>query len=126
MDERDDDFKELAGRTKAAFEREVEALDVATRQRLAAARRTALEQLDAPARLTPAWVPVGAAAAVAVVAVGVALSLRGPQPAVNQGRDGATELELLLGEDDPALYAEDPEFYAWVEEQTAEGNGDAG
>jgi len=124
MDERDErdlddeQIEALTRRTRAALDREVEALDADTQRRLRLARHAALETLEAPVRA--GWMPVGAAAAVAVAAVGVALTLRGPAAGPVPARDGATEVELLLGEDDLALYAEDPEFYAWVEEQTVE------
>lgn len=132
---------ELARRAREAFEREAEALDAATRQRLGAARRAAIEELEArlagaARRSAPAWLPAGAAAAVAVAAVGVALTVRGPQPAPvgapgGDAAEPATEMELLLGEDDLGMFAEDPEFVAWAVEEGAaaaapEGADDAG
>ena len=122
MDERDDDHDardtDLIRRTQDAFGREAEVLDAATRATLTAARRAALAELDGSVRGTASrWIPLGATAAVAIVAVGIALALRGPQsqPAVAVVDDPrATEVELLLGDDDPALYSEDPEFYDWA------------
>jgi hypothetical protein len=131
---------ELAQRARAAFEREAEALDAATRRRLAAARRAALDELEVRGarHAAPDWMPVGAAA-VAVAAVGVALTVRGPQP--TPGADGVaagvaiseptSEMELLLGEEDLGMFAEDPEFVAWAVAQDAgvvapEGSDDAG
>lgn len=116
----DDHDESLIARARAAVDREVEGLDAATRARLSAARRTALAELEARrGGFAPGWAPVGVAAAVAVVAVGVTLSMRAPLPAA--GVEPATEFELLLTNDDLALYDEELEFYAWLEEQ-----GDAG
>ena len=135
---------ELMRRAKAAFDAEAASLDATTRGRLAAARRAALAELEAPVRrATPAWLPVGAAAAVAIAAVGVALTLRAPQPASPGSAPGSgvvaatmpgsivalaaepvTEVELLLGDDELALYAEDPEFVSWAVAET--GADDAG
>lgn len=111
---------ELIGRAGDAFTRDAEALDEITRQRLSAARRLALDELETPTRSRAfAWAPVGAAAVVAIAAVGVALVLRTPSappaPGADDGR--TTEMELLLGDDDPALYDEEPDFYAWAAEQ---------
>lgn len=136
---------ELLRRAKTAFDAEAEALDAATRQRLAAARRAALAELEARGsrRLAPGWMPVGAAAAVAVAAVGVALTVRGPQPgaiapgaspasaAAGDARGGepASEMELLLGEDALGMFDEDPEFVAWAVEAAGApvaGSDDAG
>ena len=129
----------LMRRAKAAFDAEASALDATTRGRLAAARRAALAELEAPERrATPAWLPVGAAATVAIVAVGVALSLRTPPPAADRSvvaatmpgsivalaAEPVTEVELLLGEDELTLYAEDPEFVSWAVAET--GADDAG
>jgi hypothetical protein len=81
---------------------------------------------------------------VAVAAVGVALTVRGPQGVVRDaavapvagaasneglvaglGAEPASEMELLLGEDDLALYAEDPEFISWAAAETgAAGEAD--
>jgi negative regulator of sigma E activity len=134
----------LMHRAKAAFDAEAAALDATTRGRLAAARRAALAELEVPARrATPAWLPVGAAATVAIAAVGVALSLRAPPPAapgaaadrsviaatmpgsiVALAAEPVSEVELLLGEDELTLYAEDPEFVSWAVAET--GADDAG
>jgi len=113
----------LARRAGEAFAREADALDEPTRARLAGARRAALDQLDhAPAGATLGWAPVGAAAAVALVAVGVAYQMR-PATPVGDGADAlaeqrALEVELLLDEDELGLYAEDADFYAWAAEAT--------
>ena len=110
---------ELIARAQREVDREVEGLDAATRTRLNAARRAALAELDAPRHgFAQAWIPVGAAAAVAVIAVGVALD-RGP--AAPQPAEPATEIEVLLAEEELALYEEELEFYAWLDEQADAG-----
>lgn len=123
----------LIARAQAAVEREVEGLDAETRARLSAARRAALAELDAPGRgaasgWRPGWVPVGAAAAVAVIAVGVAFSARTPAPeaAFKAALEPATELEVLLADEDLALYDEELEFYDWLDEQALAEPADAG
>jgi hypothetical protein len=114
------DDEELIARAQREVDREVEGLDAATRAKLNAARRAALAELEAPRRgFAHAWVPVGAAAAVAVIAVGVALDRPGPAPEV--AAEPATELEVLLADDELALYEEELEFYAWLDEQANAG-----
>ena len=113
------DDEELIARAQLEVEREVEGLDAATRARLNAARRSALAELDAPRRgVAFGWAPVSAAAAVAVIAVGVALN-RGP--ATVEVAEPATEIEVLLADEELALYDEDLEFYAWLDEQADAG-----
>jgi len=127
----------LARRARAAFAQEAEALDPATTRRLRTARHAALAALEAPARRAhPSWLPVGAAATVAALAVGVALMVRGPAAApravaatmpgsiVALAAEPVTEVELLLGDEELALYAEDPEFIEWAVAET--GVDDAG
>lgn len=128
---------ELMRRAKAAFDAEAGSLDAATRGRLATARRAAVAEIGSPARRTlPGWMPAGAAAAVAALAVVVALTPR--EPAAEPGvvaatlpgsivalaAEPVTEVELLLGEDELTLYAEDPEFVEWAVAET--GGDDAG
>ena len=119
--------EELIERARAAVDREVEGLDAATRTRLSAARRTALAELEGPGRrFAPGWAPVGAAAAIAAIAIGMALSARSPVLAPEVAGAPGAELEALLSEDDPALYDEDIEFYAWLDEQALAERPDAG
>lgn len=127
----------LIAQAQAAVDREVEGLDAATRAKLSAARRNALAELEASGRgalpgWRPGWVPVGAAAAVAVIAVGVALTVSAP-PTVGSGRgptpaaaEPATEIEALLADEDLALFDEELEFYAWLEEEALDEQADAG
>jgi len=123
-----DQERALIERTKQALDRELEALDTATRVRLTAARRAALGRLEEAqgeergARL--GWLPTAAAVGVVVIAVGVALAPR-PAPVAGDDEPGA-EVELLLAEDELAFYEQDPEFYAWLDEQLPAGAGDAG
>lgn len=147
-DERDqesgqDGDARLMQRARAAFDAEAAALDSTTQRRLSVARRAALAGLEAPQRGAFAqWAPLGAAAAVAVIAVGVTLSLRAPHgvsrgvpqgaapvavviaPIANAATAPVAEMELLLGDDELALYDEDPEFYDWAAAEA--GADDAG
>jgi hypothetical protein len=107
---------ELIEHARRKVDAELEGMDKVTRLKLAATRRAALDQLAEPARgMQPGWLPVGAAAAVALVAVGVALGLRTPAP--DAAAEAPSELEVMLGDDDPALYDDELEFYAWLDEQ---------
>ena len=118
------DDEELIARAQAQVDREVEGLDVATRARLSAARRTALAELEAPTwGFGAGLVPIGAAAAVAVIAVGVALSPGAPAP---DAAAPATEIEVLLADEDLALFDEELEFYGWLDEQGLDETLDAG
>lgn len=102
-----------------------EELDAATRSRLNRSRQAALAEYD-HARQRPAWLAGGwrtavAAAAVAVVAVGLwtgrsgpvspdggAASVEAPRP------EQAADLDVVLAEESPEL-VEDLDFYDWIE-----------
>jgi hypothetical protein len=111
----DRDFEE---RTKLLFDESVAALDGETRSKLTQARYRALQELE-PGRQSSwgrSWLPAGAAAAVAVLAVTL---WQGQVEQVDEaGFDVAavTDLEILLGEEELDMI-EELEFYAWLEEQ---------
>lgn len=102
-----------------AFESGLEGLDVPTRARLAQARARALDAYDA--RSARSRNPLGIAVPVGVLAAAAlaAWIVSGPTASDRDAPLGvadASDLEMLLGEEDLELY-EDLEFYAWLEEQ---------
>jgi len=99
-------------RTQEVLEESVARLDGRTRSRLTQARHAALAQLEQPARhWWRSYVPAGAAAAVAVLAV-VMWSNPADSPAASPGED----MELLADSDAPDFVDEgdDLEFYEWA------------
>ena len=111
-------------RTREVLEESTSRLDGRTLSRLTQARHAALEQVRRPVR--PRWwafVPAGAAAAVAVLAVvmwtgqpgipqGTPATAHNPAPIVTPFDD----LEMLTDADAPEFVAdgEDLEFYEWA------------
>ena len=127
MSERDDE-RAFEARTKATFERSVDALDAATRSRLTRARVRALEAPERRRFGGARWlVPAGAAAA-AAVAAWLVLVPRPVDPERPLQAADFGDLELVLAEEDLELI-EELDFYAWLEEQpefNAGGNGAIG
>ena len=116
-DNRSDDafVKEIA----AMLQESAENIDAASRSRLNRARQAALAELDGGARSYGArwWLPAGATALAAVLAVNMWLG-RGsdvmPGPAAPVTADVA-DFELLLDEENLEML-EDLEFFAWLSE----------
>src|SRR5688500_9666467 len=104
-------------RTREVLDESVSRLDGRTQSRLTQARHAALDRLGKPAR--PRWhafVPAGAAAAVAVLAV-VVWTGPGPQQPVAAGNGNAFEdIDLLADGEAPDFVddAADLEFYEWA------------
>jgi len=100
-------------RTQEVLEESTSRLDGRTRSRLTQARHAALAQLEQPARYWwRSYVPAGAAAGVAVLAV-VMWSGPGTQsPTANPVED----MELLADSDAPDFVddGDDLEFYEWA------------
>ena len=100
-------------RTREVLDESAGRLDGRTRSRLTQARHAALAQLEKPARhWWRSYVPAGAAAAVAVLAV-IMWSPNPPdQPLTGPGDD----MELLADADAPDFVndGEDLEFYEWA------------
>jgi negative regulator of sigma E activity len=99
-------------RTREALDESAGRLDGRTRSRLTQARHAALAQLEHPQRhWWRSFVPAGAAAAVAVLAV-VIWSGSPEQPMASPGDD----MELLADADAPDFVndGEDLEFYEWA------------
>jgi ferric-dicitrate binding protein FerR (iron transport regulator) len=103
-------------RTQEVLEESVGRLDGRTRSRLTQARHAALAQLEQPARhWWRSYVPAGAAAAVAVLAV-VMWSGPGIDRQQAASASAADDLELLADADAPDFVddGEDLEFYEWA------------
>ena len=99
-------------RTREVLDESAGRLDGRTRSRLTQARHAALAQLEQPVRhWWRGFVPAGAAAAVAVLAV----VMRSPNPP-GEPTAPVDDMELLADADAPDFVddAEDPEFYEWA------------
>ena len=98
-------------RTQEVLEESTARLDGRTQSRLTQARHAALAQLENPARnWWRSYVPAGAAAAVAVLAVVI---WSGPTPPV---ASPVEDMEILADAEAPDFVedAEDLEFYEWA------------
>jgi len=108
----------MESRARELFDESVEALDGRTRSRLTQARHAALAELGRRRVPAGAWLPAGALAAAAVLAValwsGPGAEVRPPPVFAAAPAD----IELLTVADDLDMLGEDAEFYAW-----AAGNG---
>jgi len=114
------DHDALERRSRELLLASVEAVDGRTRSRLNQARHAALAALAANAgtrsfRVPGRWLPAGALAAAAVLAVAVWVA----QPPANPGLQladtiAAEDGEILASSDGPELYAEDADFYEWA------------
>ena len=114
--------KDLEQRAKRAFDASVTAVDAATRSRLTQARYRALAELRSRRSFwRTALAPVGAAAALAVVAWLVVWQTPPTAGVVQEASLG--DLEILLGEEDLEMLDEELEFYGWLEEQPEFANG---
>ena len=112
------DSSEFEKRTREVLEESAGRLDGRTRSRLTQARHAALAELAQPARnWWRSYVPAGAAAAVAVLAV-VMWSGRGIEnpTVVVSGASPVEDMELLADADalDFVDDGEDLEFYEWA------------
>ena len=114
-------MRDVETRARQLFDDSVERIDGATRSRLTRARHAALAELERPGVRAGSWLPAGALAAAAVLAVALWI---GPGPA---GRSPpvfasvpADDFELLAVGEDLDMLGEDAEFYAWA---TTAGNG---
>lgn len=106
---------EFEKRTQEVLEESAGRLDGRTRSRLTQARHAALAQLENPARnWWRSYVPAGAAAAVAVLAVVMWLGPADRLPVA--GASPVEDMELLADADAPDFVddGEDLEFYEWA------------
>ena len=119
---------ETERRARELFDASVESLDAGTRSRLNRARQLALREA-APVRRSPwrGWVPLAAAASVAMLAVALwRLPGEGGGPAASGGEavPAAEVVEMLADGEEFDPVTEDPEFYAWLEQRgLAQTNG---
>jgi len=111
------DNHEFEARARAAFDASVAGIDGPTCSKLTQARHRALAEVAARPRLRAGWVPVGAVAAAAVLAVALSVG-RGPMAPPGAAPMLAAApgevFDLLAVADDLDLLAEDLEFYAWA------------
>jgi negative regulator of sigma E activity len=104
-------------RTQEILEESAGRLDGHTRSRLTQARHAALEQLAQPARhWWRSYVPAGAAAAVAVLAVVIWSGPLSDNTRAAQVASPVEDIELLADADAPDFVddGEDLEFYEWA------------
>ena len=116
--------KDIERVSREAFEDSVASLDGATRSRLARARELALAEARRGYRPSlSTWLPVGAAAAAAVMAVAL-WSGGEPAPQSNEPELAALDqFDIVAAGDDLDMMDEDPTFYAWAADEIA---GDVG
>ncbi len=111
MTQQTDEFER---QVRALLDADADALDAATRDRLAAARERALAQAGRAGGSRKGW----AWGLAASLLLGVALGL-----ALRQGEEAAPALEdlaLLSASEEPEFY-EELDFYAWLAEQAEQG-----
>jgi negative regulator of sigma E activity len=105
-------------RTREVLEESTTRLDGRTRSRLTQARHAALEQLETPARRWwRSYVPAGAAAAVAVLAVTLYVQPgRVVETRVASNPSAVEDLDILADADAPDFTedSDDVEFYEWA------------
>lgn len=97
----------------------VAALDPAVRERLARARQQALAEGQAtvnvrPFRVPGAWLPVGAFALAAGLALAVWVSRPAPVAPPTAEAAAVEDVELLAAGEEPDFYAEEAAFYEWA------------
>jgi anti-sigma-K factor RskA len=121
MTERMQDFER---RTRQAFEESVASLDGQTRSRLSQARELALAEARRGYRPSlSTWVPVGAAAAAAVVAIALWSGGETRPDSTEPTLAVLEEFDIVTAGDDLEMLDEDPDFYAWATEEQSDGVG---
>jgi len=114
-----DNNDRFESRVRAVFDEGVGRIDGHTRSRLTQARFAAVAELGKPTLWRSGWMPAGAVAAVAALAVALWLQPGGvgeAPPATSGVTALADDFELLVVGEDLDLLNEDLEFYAWVAE----------
>jgi hypothetical protein len=123
---------ELERHSRALLLASTDALDARLRSRLTQARHAALAALEEPASTRPfripgGWLPTGALAAAAVLAVAVWIAQPGAGPALGLADASPVEdAEILASNEGPELCADDPEFYEWAGSDAVTAPGNAG
>jgi hypothetical protein len=114
---------ELERRTRERLLDSAEHLDGHTRSRLTQARHAALAELSQGRafRMPGLWLPAGALAGAAALALAVWLGQPGAPgtPALAAENGAVEDLAILASTDGPELYADDPEFYEWAGSEAA-------
>lgn len=120
----DGDESDFERRARERLVASADALDGRTRSRLTQARNAALAELQtstAPRFRVPGfWLPAGALACAAVLAVMVWVGGPAQQGAATVARSvvaqpgGTAEDLAILASNDAEMYAEDPDFYEWA------------
>ncbi|MBM5810796.1 MAG: hypothetical protein FJ191_02345 [Gammaproteobacteria bacterium] len=113
--------QEFERRSRAAFEASVAGLEGATRSRLVRARQAAIGEIRRRPAVFPGWVPAGAVAAAAVLAVTLWFSRETRAPAALP--TPFEDLELLATGEDFEMLDEDAAFYAWAAGQATDAAG---
>jgi len=122
MTDMTENHQDLERRSREAFDDSVASLDRATRSRLARARELALEEARRGNRpWFSTWVPVGAAAAAAVMAIAL-WSGREPGPA-SLALTALDEFDIVSAGDDLDMMDEDAAFYDWAVDELADDVG---
>ena len=125
MTNHDSEHRDLLADSKRLFDASVDGIDAATAGRLRAARRCALEPAGrsswvAPLRL---WLPTAAAAALLAVWLVPGQEYGTPTPERDFATVAATDLEILLAEEELEMLAEF-EFYEWLDVEDGAAAGD--
>ena len=121
MTERKQDFERAS---REAFDESVASLDGATRSRLARARELALAEARRGYRPSlSTWVPIGAAAAAAIMAVALWSGGEPTPQATEPVLAALDEFDIVVAGDDLDMMDEDPAFYAWAAEEIADDVG---
>ena len=128
----DDGHGALERRSRELLQASAEALDGRVRSRLNQARHAALAELGSgaaarPFRVPGRWLPVGALAGAAALALAVWIA----RPAAGPGTPladalAAEDVELLASGEGPELYADDADFYEWAGSDAATAGGGEG
>jgi hypothetical protein len=117
-------MQDFERRSREAFEESVASLDGATRSRLARARELALAEARRGYRpRLSTWLPIGAAAAAAVMAIALWSGGEGGLDPTEPVLAALEEFDIVAAGDDLDMMDEDPAFYAWVAEELADGVG---
>ncbi|MBS0395518.1 MAG: hypothetical protein JSR54_12890 [Proteobacteria bacterium] len=117
----------LERRSRELLLASAESLDARTRSRLNQARQAALAAQAAhagerPFRVPGRWLPAGALAAAAALAIAVFIARPGAGPATPLADATVVEdAELLASGEGPELYADDADFYEWADSDDAAG-----
>lgn len=119
----EDKNRNIEEEARGVFDASVARIDGATRSRLTQARHAAVAELRRPVFRPVSWLPAGAAAAAAVVAV-MLWTQPGPGgvPAPVLAAAPVDDFELITLGEDLDLLDEDIEFYAWAA-SAEDGNG---